>query len=158
MNRATKIGKRRAIGIAALSVGLGLLGGCRKAPPPAAPPPPEITVAKPVAKQIVEHSEYTGRLAAIQNVSVRPRVSGYITQIPFKEGTIVKKDDLLFVIDPRPYQAALEQAEGQVKQAQAQKELNDRNFTRAEKLNATNVSSKEEFDTAACAVATAASD
>ena len=108
-------------------------------------------MARPVAKKIVEHAEYTGRMAAIENVSVRPRVSGYIMQIPFKEGSVVKQDDLLFVIDPRPYQAALEQAQGQVKQAQAQKELNDRNFTRAEKLNATNVSSKEEFDTAASA-------
>ena len=139
------------LSIAVFGIGLGLLAGCRQAPPQAAPPPPEITVAKPVAKKIVEHAEYTGRMAAIENVSVRPRVSGYITQIPFKEGTIVKKDDLLFVIDPRPYQAALEQAQGQFKQAQAQKELNDRNFTRAEKLQATNVSSKEEYDTAASA-------
>ena len=127
------------------------LAGCGKAPASAAPPPPEITVAKPVAKKIVEHNEYTGRMAAIENVSVRPRVSGYILQIPFKEGTIVKKDDLLFVIDPRPYQAALDQANGQLKQAQAQKELNDRNFTRAQTLQATKVSSKEEFDQAATA-------
>ena len=129
--------------------GLLLLGGCQKAAPPPAPPPPEVTVAKPVAKKIVEHNEYTGRMAAIENVSVRPRVSGYIVQIPFKEGNIVKKDDLLFVIDPRPYQAALDQSAGQLKQAQAQQELNNRNFTRAETLNATKVSSKEEFDQAA---------
>jgi multidrug efflux system membrane fusion protein len=128
-----------------------LVAGCAKAPAPAPPPPPQVTVAKPVAKQIVEYNEYTGRMAAIQNVSVRPRVSGYITQIPFKEGSIVKKDDLLFVIDPRPYQAALDQAIGQLRQAQAQKELNDRNFTRAESLQATKVSSKEEFDQAATA-------
>ncbi len=129
----------------------GLLGlaGCHHAPPPAAPPPPEVTVARPVAKKIVEHNEYTGRMAAIENVSVRPRVSGYIVQIPFKEGNIVKKDDLLYVIDPRPYQAALDQSAGQLKQAQAQQELNNRNFTRAETLNATKVSSKEEFDQAA---------
>ena len=101
-------------------VGLLLLAGCHKAPPPAAMPTPEITVAKPLAKKIVEHAEYTGRMAAIENVSVRPRVSGYITKIPFKEGSVVKKDDLLFVIDPRPYQAALEQTQGQLKQAQAE--------------------------------------
>lgn len=129
--------------------GLLLLGGCHKAPPPSAPPPPTVTVAKPVAKKIVEHGEYTGRMAAIENVSVRPRVSGYIVQIPFKEGNIVKKDDLLYVIDPRPYQAALDQSAGQLKQAQAQQELNNRNFARAETLNATKVSSKEEFDQAA---------
>ena len=135
---------------AACALLLALLpAGCTKPAPPAPPPPPAVTVAKPVAKKIVEHNEYTGRLAAVENVSVRPRVSGYIVQIPFKEGNIVKRDDLLFVIDPRPYQAALDQAVGQLKQAQAQKELNDRNFTRAENLQATKVSSKEEFDQAA---------
>ena len=126
-----------------------LLTGCGKPAAAPAPPPPTITVAKPLARKIIEHNEYTGRMAAIENVSVRPRVSGYITEIPFKEGNIVKKDDLLFVIDPRPYQAALNQAAGQLKLAQAQKELNDRNFTRAETLQATKVSSKEEFDQAA---------
>jgi RND family efflux transporter MFP subunit len=104
-----------------------------------------------VARKIVEHNEYTGRMAAIENVLVRPRVSGYITQISFKEGSIVKKDDLLFVIDPRPYQAALDEAAGQLKQAQAQQELSDRDFVRAQTLQATKVSSKEEFDQAATA-------
>ncbi len=123
--------------------------GCKKQAAAPAPPPPSVTVARPVAKKIVEHSEYTGRLAAIENVEVRPRVSGYITEIAFKDGALVKKGDLLFIIDPRPYQAALDQAGGQLKQAQAQKELSDRNFTRAETLQATKVSSKEEFDQAA---------
>ena len=126
-----------------------LAAGCGKPSAPPAPTPPTVTVAKPVAKKIIEHNEYTGRMAAVENVSVRPRVSGYIVEIPFKEGNIVKKDDLLFVIDPRPYQAALDQAAGQLKQAQAQKELGDRNFARAETLQATKVSSKEEFDQAA---------
>ena len=139
---------RRWRGTAAL-LGLLAAAGCSKPAAPPAPPPSSVTVSRPVAKKIVEHNEYTGRMAAIQNVSVRPRVSGYITEIPFKEGAIVKKDDLLFVIDPRPYQAALDQAVGQLKQAQAQKELNDRNFVRAQSLQATKVSSKEEFDQAA---------
>ena len=125
------------------------MAGCKKQSAAPAPPPPSVTVARPVAKKIVEHSEYTGRLAAIENVEVRPRVSGYINEIDFKDGALVKKGDLLFVIDPRPYQAALDQASGQLKQAQAQKELSDRNFTRAETLQATKVSSKEEFDQAA---------
>ena len=125
------------------------LAGCKKQPAPPSSPPPTVTVAKPVARKIVEHSEYTGRLAPIENVEVRPRVSGYINKIAFKDGALVKKGDLLFVIDPRPYQATLDQAAGQLKQAQAQKELSDRNFTRAETLQATKVSSKEEFDQAA---------
>ena len=132
-----------------VGVSLLALAGCKKQAAAPSPPPPSVTVAKPVAKKIVEHSEYTGRLAAIENVEVRPRVSGYINEIAFKDGALVKKGDLLFVIDPRPYQASLDQASGQLKQAQAQKELSDRNFTRAQTLQATKVSSKEEFDQAA---------
>ena len=134
---------------AASGLGLAAVTGCKKQTAPPAPPPPTVTVAKPVARKIVEHSEYTGRLAAIENVDVRPRVSGYITEIDFKDGALVKKGDLLFVIDPRPYQAALDQSQGQLKQAQAQQDLSNRNFTRAETLQATKVSSKEEFDQAA---------
>ena len=132
-----------------LGLNLLVLAGCTKQAAPSTPPPPTVTVARPVAKKIVERSEYTGRLAAIQNVEVRPRVSGYLNEIDFKDGALVKKGDLLFVIDPRPYQAALGQSQGQLKQAQAQKELSDRNFGRAQTLQETKVSSKEEFDQAA---------
>ncbi len=148
MSATTSIRRFR---VTAAALGLLAAAGCSKPAAPPAPPPSTVTVARPVARKIVEHNEYTGRMAAIENVSVRPRVSGYITQIAFKEGNIVKKDDLLFVIDPRPYEAALGQAEGQLKQAQAQKDLNDRNFGRAQTLQATKVSSKEEFDQAATA-------
>ncbi len=128
---------------------LALLTGCKQKAAPPAPPPPTVTVAKPVAKRVVEHSEYTGRLAAVENVDVRPRVSGYINEIGFKDGMLVKKGDPLFVIDPRPYEAALGQAQGQLKQAQAQQDLANRNFGRAQTLQATKVTSKEEFDQSA---------
>ncbi len=126
-----------------------LAAGCKKKEAPPPPPPPSVTVARPVARKIVEHSEYTGRLAAIENVDVRPRVSGYINEIDFKDGNLVKKGDPLFVIDPRPYQAALGQAQGQLKQAQSAQDLANRNFTRAEDLQATKVTSKSEFDQSA---------
>ena len=135
------------VGLVAGSVVLA--AGCKKQAAPPPPPPPTVTVARPVARKIVEHSEYTGRLAAIENVDVRPRVSGYINEIDFKDGNLVKKGDLLFVIDPRPYQAALGQSEGQLKQAQSAQDLADRNFERAQNLQATKVTSKEEFDTSA---------
>ena len=125
------------------------LPACKRQAAPPPPPPPMVTVAKPVAKKITDRAEYTGRLAAVERVDVRPRVSGYIVEIPFKEGDLVKKGDLLFVIDPRPYQAALGQSDGQLKEALAAKELNDANFKRAENLQATKVTSREEFDTAA---------
>src|SRR4051812_28911710 len=93
---------------------LGSLGtfGCK---PPAAGPPPErpsVGVANPVVKEIVDWDEYTGRLAAVDSVEVRARVGGYLDDISFKDGQIVNKGDVLFVIDPRPFKAILAAAEG----------------------------------------------
>ena len=85
----------------------------------AGPPAPEVTVSKTEQKEVVNWNEFTGRTAAVKLVNVTPRVSGYIVNIPFKEGDIVHKGDLLFQIDPRPYQDAYEQAVGQLQQAQA---------------------------------------
>src|SRR5258708_38820675 len=73
-------------------------------------PAPEVTVSKPEQKEVVNWNEFTGRTAAVKLVTVTPRVSGYIVDIPFKEGDIIHKGDLLFQIDPRPYQDAYEQA------------------------------------------------
>jgi RND family efflux transporter MFP subunit len=124
-----------------------LLIGCGQQKPPPAPQPPPVTVAKPVTKEITEYSVYTGRMAAVEYVDIRPRVSGYITNITFKEGDIVNQGDLLFVIDSRPYEAELEQAKGQLRLAEAQRQLAEANFARADRLFRTYVSSKEEFDT-----------
>jgi RND family efflux transporter MFP subunit len=124
-----------------------LLVGCGQHKPPPAPQPPPVTVAKPVTKEIMEYAVYTGRMAAVEYVDIRPRVSGYITNITFKEGDIVNQGDLLFVIDRRPYEAELEQAKGQLRLAEAQRQLAEANFARADRLFRTNVSSKEEFDT-----------
>lgn len=123
------------------------LGACNRPPAAATPPPPTVSVVKPVARKIVEQAEFTGRLAAVEYVEIRPRVSGYIVEIPFKEGQLVKKGEVLFVIDQRPYEATLGQAKGQLEVAQAQRELAVRNFTRAEELQKTQVSSREDFDT-----------
>ena len=142
----------RLLSLAALSLSVAaFLTGCGQKPQAAAPPPPTVTVIKPLAKKATEYAEFTGRLAAVDYVEIRPRVSGYIVEIPFKEGQIVKKGDVLFVIDPRPYEATLAQAKGQFEQATAQKDLADRNFARAEELLRTKVSSKEDFDTRATA-------
>lgn len=103
-----------------------LLGCNRTAPAPPEMPPPTVTVAKPVTKKIVEWDAFTGRLEAVDFVEVRARVSGYLKSIHFDEGQIVDAEDLLFVIDPRPFEAelngaiaALNQAESQLKQANA---------------------------------------
>src|SRR5271166_3059158 len=96
--------------ISALLAISGVLSSCNKQPPPPAPPPPPVTIAKPVQKDIVEWDVYTGRTDAVESVNITPRVSGYIDNITFKAGDLVNKGDLLFVIDPRPYQATLDQS------------------------------------------------
>jgi multidrug efflux pump subunit AcrA (membrane-fusion protein) len=90
-----------------------------------------VTVAKPVQKEIVEWDEYTGRTEAVESVEVRPRVSGYIDRIGFEDGQLVKPGDLLFVIDPRPYQDVLDQAKANLQNADAQRQLKEANFARA---------------------------
>jgi membrane fusion protein, multidrug efflux system len=133
----------------ALVVLITCFAGCAK--PPAGPPPmapPAVTVAKPVSKRIVDHADFTGQLAAVDNVDIRPRVSGYIDRIVFKEGDLVKAGDLLLVIDPRPYQATLDQATANLRQAEAQQKLNEANFARAQDLRAKNVIATQDYDTA----------
>jgi multidrug efflux pump subunit AcrA (membrane-fusion protein) len=84
-----------------------------------APPPPTVVVAKPVNKQIVEWQYFTAQTQAVDTVTITPRITGYIDNISFKEGYVVDVGDLLYVIDPRPYQATLDQAKGQLEQALA---------------------------------------
>ena len=125
------------------------LAGCNNQQPVAqGPPAPEVTVSKPEQKEVVNWNEFTGRTAAVKLVSVTPRVSGYIVDIPFKEGDLVHKGDLLFQIDPRPYQDVYEQAVGQFQQAQANQQLQDATFERQQRLRETGVIAKEDYDTA----------
>jgi RND family efflux transporter MFP subunit len=114
----------------------------------AAPPPPPVTIARPVTKEIVEWDEYTGRTDAVQSVNITARVSGYLYNITFKAGDVVNQNDLLFVIDPRPYQAAYDQANGQLRQAEAQQKLNNLNLARSDELRAKNVIAKQDYDNA----------
>jgi RND family efflux transporter MFP subunit len=111
-------------------------------------PPTEVTVSKPKQKEVVDWNEFTGRTAAIKLVNITPRVSGYIVDIPFKEGDNVHRGDLLFQIDPRPYQDVYEQAVGQLQQAQANQQLQDTTFARQQRLRETGVIAKEDYDTA----------
>lgn len=124
-----------------------LSAGCKQSTQAPAPPPPPVTVATPVDKEIVEWDEYTGRTAAVESVDVRPRVSGYIDQIRFKDGQLVKPGDVLFVIDQRPYQHVLDQDKASLEKAAAQRQLKEANFARAQKLFQNKVTSKEEYDT-----------
>jgi RND family efflux transporter MFP subunit len=127
---------------------LGWAGCNKQSSEQAAPPPPPVTVAKPITQEIVEWDEYTGRTDAVQSVNITSRVSGYLYNITFKAGDVVSQNDLLFVIDPRPYQAAYDQANGQLRQAEAGQKLNNLNLARAEELRAKNVIAKQDYDNA----------
>lgn len=122
--------------------------GCDKHPAAAGPPPaPSVTVAKPIPKVVAEWDEYTGRFTAVETVEVRARVSGFIDSVNFKEGQIVKKDDLLFIIDRRPYQIAVEQAKADVDRARAKLELASLDVQRAAPLIQNQTVTVREFDT-----------
>ena len=116
----------------------------REAPPP--PPPPQVTVAAVLEREIQEWDEFTGRMQAVDAVEIRPRVSGYVQRIAFVEGNEVRKGDLLFVIDPRPYQAELDRAAAELERARTQAELARRDLERARFLIDKEAISREEFD------------
>jgi multidrug efflux system membrane fusion protein len=111
-----------------------------------APAPPEVDAAQVVVKPVRQWDEFSGRTAATDAVEVRPRVSGYIERIAFKEGGEVKAGDLLFVIDPRPYRAAYDSAEAQLAHARATEQLAQEEEQRAQRLIAGKAISREEFD------------
>lgn len=121
--------------------GVGLLGGTvaslspasAQAPGPQGPPP--VTVARPVVKDVQDVDEFIGRFEAIERVEVRARVQGYLSRIHFTDGAIVKAGDLLFTIDQRPYQLAVEQAQATVNSGQARLEFAQADLERAEQLS-----------------------
>jgi len=132
------------IGVGILSIFL-TAAGCKKksAPPPAALPVNVLTV---VEKEVNEWDEFTGRLEAVESVEIRPRVSGYITEIHFEAGAIIKKGDLLYVIDPRPYQADFDRAVAELERMQAQVKLAQIELDRGKELRAKSTISASEFD------------
>ncbi|MGH6933112.1 MAG: efflux RND transporter periplasmic adaptor subunit [Dongiaceae bacterium] len=126
-----------------------LLVGCERPQAAPAPAPPKVTVSRPVVREVIEWDEYTGRLVAVESVEVRARVSGYLQSIHFTDGAIVKKGNLLFVIDPRPYQADLDRATAELKLANARLELAKSDYARAQRLLQVRAISEEEADTRA---------
>jgi multidrug efflux system membrane fusion protein len=123
-----------------------LVTGCRKQGQQP-PPPPAVSVVQPVAREVVEWDEYIGRLESPETVEVRARVSGYLDKVHFKEGKEVKKGDLLFTIDPRPYQAEFDHANAEYERAVSQTDLAKNDFERAKRLIATKAISEEDYDT-----------
>jgi len=111
-----------------------------------APPPPQVTVAQVLEKRVKDWDEFTGRLQAIETVEIRPRVSGYIDKVAFTEGSLVKRGALLFVIDPRPYQAEYDRAAADVKRFKTALELGQIELVRVQRLKDSGAVSQEELD------------
>ena len=140
--------------VAALAVAgfaVSLLAGCdnatgKTAEAPAAAGGPPVSAAVVVEKTIAETQEFSGRLEAIDRVEIRSRVSGFITSVNFKPGSEVKKGDVLFVIDPRPYQAEADRAQAAASSAKAKADLARLELNRAEKLLADKAIAQREFD------------
>jgi multidrug efflux system membrane fusion protein len=129
-----------------------LATACQRTDPPAtaAPPPPSpVTVRKPVSKVVTEWDEYQGWIESVDTVEARARVSGYLQSVNFKDGAEVKRGDLLFVIDPRPYQADLDRTQADLLQAQTRFELASNDFARAGRLLKARAISEEEADSRA---------
>jgi len=138
----------RAIALGSVLLAAQLLAGCDSKPVAgSAPPPPPVTVARPLQKTITEWDEYTGRFTAVESVDVRARVSGFIDSIHFNEGQMVKQGDLLFVIDPRPYRLAVEQAKADVERAKAKLEIASLDVQRGAPLARSQTLTEREFDT-----------
>ena len=111
-----------------------------------APPAPPVTVANPVYKKIVEWDEYPGQFKAVDAIDVRARVSGYLEQIHFTDGQVVKQGDLLFTIEKRPFEIALDSAQAQLAEANAQLSLANRNLKRYEKMREGNIVGESDYD------------
>lgn len=143
------------VGLSVLALTASLLialaaAGCGSQAAPhegGAPPPPEVSVAQVLSKQVRQWDEFTGRVAAVETVELRPRVSGYVDRVAYKEGQEVKKGDLLFVIDQRRYRAELARAQAELERARAEARLAQTQDKRAQTLVEAKAISREEFET-----------
>jgi membrane fusion protein, multidrug efflux system len=120
--------------------------GCQANGPPKAARNPKVGIAYPVTSQVIAFHDFTGRFEAVKSVDIRSRVSGYVTETPFKDGDAVKQGDLLFQIDPRPFDADMHLSEANLEVAKAERNLQEKNLERAEKLLLLKSIASEEYD------------
>src|SRR6202051_1478950 len=108
------------------------VAGCAQRPAEALDPPPmSVTVSSPIERSVTDYADFTSRTAAVDSVNVRAHVWGYLDKVNFKEGAMVKKGDVLFELDPRPYQATLNQANAKVGQDEAQLKNDEAEYQRS---------------------------
>ncbi len=130
-----------------LLLGLVVVTGCNSAAPPVAEtPPPPVSVSQPVLREVIDHDDFLGRVAAVETVEVRARVRGHVVKVNFEDGQMVKEGDMLLEIDPRPYKAALDGAEAQKAAADASLDLAKKEYDRASSLLRQRAASREEVD------------
>jgi RND family efflux transporter MFP subunit len=141
-------GRRRSFGFGVAAVLLASLtaAGCHRAAAPKMDKVVEVIVTTPIADDVTDYQDFTGRMDALKTVDIRPRVSGYVTEAPFAEGDLVKEGDLLFQIDPRTYKADLDQAEANLKQARAEVQLQSKRAERGRQLIQSRAIGPEDFD------------
>jgi multidrug efflux system membrane fusion protein len=123
-----------------------LLAGCGEEKKAVELPPPVVTVTAAEQREVKDWDEYTGRLAPLGTVEVRPKVSGYLTEVKFEDGDMVRKGQVLFLIDPRPYQADQDRAQGEYDQADSSLKLATADFNRAKQLRERGATSAGDFD------------
>jgi multidrug efflux system membrane fusion protein len=124
----------------------GALSACGEKPQQPAAAAPPVTVAQPVKRTVTDWDEFTGRFEAIEEVQIRPRVGGYVTNVEFKDGDMVHAGDLLYLIDSRPFEAVAAQADGQLSDARAKAELAKRDLDRGLNLVQTSAVSEQVVD------------
>ena len=138
---------------ALLAAALAVACSSAAAPGDGAPPAPEVSVATVLARPVREWDDFTGRVSAVETVDLRPRVSGYVQRVAYEEGQRVRKGDLLFAIDPRPYRAALDRAQAELERARSEARLAGAQNVRAKALVEAKAISREEFETRDAATA-----
>src|ERR1700677_3825874 len=153
-----RVGAMSAVAIIAMVAFLFLSGfGHSKSKPTSQPAaaPPEITVARVIHRPLREWQEFSGRLQAVNTVEVRPRVSGYVDRVAFEDGARVKKGQLLFQIDPRPFQAEVDRLLSERSRSLSDLQLAQANRARAERLIGAHAISREEYERQVAAVSSA---
>ncbi len=142
---ATRVSRFR---LASLALASALFSLCMvsKLSAQGSPPPPSVTVGQPIAKRVATWDEYSGRFEAVASVEVRPRVSGFIEKIHFKDGELVTAGDILFTIDPREYKIALGSAQAAIARANAQVQLAETEVKRARPLVKSGAVTERDFD------------
>lgn len=148
---------KRALALATVAAISLYVSGCGQTQAqPGDPPPPKVTVAEVLSRDVTEWTELTGRLEAVNTVEVRPRVSGYVLAARFSEGALVRRGDLLFQIDPRPFQAEVDRLKAELNRARATVARATLEAGRAERLSSQDAMSREEHDRRASFAAEAA--